>query len=231
MAARPGVERGDRDAFLAGARRADPPHSFRPVVSLERVPVATPSRPVTDLVERFAESVVAAGATFRTLEEQDPRIGGPVPRDLREVLAEVCAVEGVGSAVVSRDPECAGVGGLLTSHGVDVRTPDSPAACAAVDLGVTGAAYGIALTGSLVVAADRAGCRTASLLPSVHVAIVRVGRLLATPDELFRHLPRRFPNGIPSNLVLITGPSRSADIELQLTLGVHGPRSLWVVLM
>jgi L-lactate dehydrogenase complex protein LldG len=112
-----------------------------------------------------------------------------------------------------------------------VRPSDGPQVSAAVDLGVTGAAYGIALTGSVVVAADRAGCRTASLLPPVHVAIVRVGRLLATPEELFRHLPRRFPDGMPSNLVLITGPSRSADIELQLTLGVHGPRALWVVLV
>lgn len=222
MAVRAGVEHGDRDAFLAGARRADPPHSFRPVVSLPRVPVATPARPVTDLIERFTESVVSVGAQLVRLDDQT---------SLATALADICTSEGVHSAVVSRDPECEGVGGLLTSHGVDVRAPDSPAISAAVDLGVTGAAYGIALTGSLVVAADRAGCRTASLLPPVHVAIVRVGRLLATPDELLRHLPRRFPNGMPSNLVLITGPSRSADIELQLTLGVHGPRSLWVVLV
>jgi L-lactate dehydrogenase complex protein LldG len=219
MPAPVGREHGDRETFLARAHRAGPPHSFRPTVDLLRVPSATPSRPVSDLVERFAESVMAAGAHFRALE------------NLGEVLAEVCATEGVRTAVVSRDPECEGVGGQLTSHGVSVREPDSAAACAAVDLGVTGAAYGIALTGSVVVAADRAGCRTASLLPPVHVAIVRVGRLLATPEELFRHLPRRFPRGMPSNLVLITGPSRSADIELQLTLGVHGPRSLWVVLV
>ena len=222
MPVRPGSEHGDRDAFLARARRADPPHSFRSVVTLPRVPVATPSRPVTDLIERFTESVLAAGAQLVRLDDQT---------SLATALADICAAESVHSAVVSRDPECEGVGGLLTSHGVDVRAPDSPASSAAVDLGVTGAAFGIALTGSLVVAADRAGCRTASLLPPVHVAIVRVGRLLATPDELFRHLPRRFPNGMPSNLVLITGPSRSADIELQLTLGVHGPRSLWVVLV
>lgn len=218
MAVRPGVEHGDRDAFLARARGAGRPHSFRPTVELTRVPSATPSRPVADLAQRFAESVEAVGATFRAV-------------DVRDVLAEVCAAEGVRTAVVSRDPECDGLGGVLSSHGVDLRQPDSPAACAGVDLGVTGAAYGIALTGSVVVAADRAGCRTASLLPPVHLAIVRVGRLLATPEELFRHLPRRFPNGMPSNLVLITGPSRSADIELQLTLGVHGPRSLWVVLV
>jgi len=81
----------------------------------------------------------------------------------------------------------------------------------------------------VVVAADRAGCRTASLLPPVHVAIVRVGRLLATPDELFRPAAAPVPNGLPSNLVLINrsqpvGPTSSC----QLTLGVHGPRSLWV---
>lgn len=217
-----GREYGDRDAFLAGARGAGQLHSFRPTVELVRVPVATPSRPVADLVDRFVDSVETAGAQVHRIDQST---------SIADVLAEVCATEGVHTAVVSRDPECEGVGGVLASCGVEVRPADSPSASASVDLGVTGAAYGIALTGSLVVAADRAGCRTASLLPPVHVAIVRVGRLLATPDELFRHLPRRFPYGLPSNMVLITGPSRSADIELQLTLGVHGPRSLWVVLV
>ena len=220
--ARAGREHGDRMAFLAPARGAGRPHSFRPTVDLARVPLAAPARPVADLVERFTESVVAAGAQLRRVD---------VSTSVADLLAEVCAIENIRTAVVSRDPECDGAGGVLSAAGVDVRPPANPAACAAVDLGVTGAAYGIALTGSLVVAADRAGCRTASLLPSVHVALVRTGRLLATPDELFRHLPRRFPDGMPSNLVLITGPSRSADIELQLTLGVHGPRSLWVVLV
>jgi len=222
MAAPVGREQGDRDAFLARARGAGRPHSFRPTVELFRVPSAAPSRPVTDLADRFAESATAVGAHVRRADASTSVV---------DVLAEVCATEGVRTAVVSRDPECEGVGAVLTSRGIAVRAADGPAASAAVDLGVTGAAYGVALTGSVVVAADRAGCRTASLLPPVHVAIVRVGRLLATPEELFRHLPRRFPDGMPSNLVLITGPSRSADIELQLTLGVHGPRSLWVILV
>jgi L-lactate dehydrogenase complex protein LldG len=181
-----------------------------------------PTRAVTDLAERFAEEAVAVGATFR-------RLSGA--RSISDVFDEVLEVDGIRSAVISRDPECEGVGAVLQALGVDVRDADAPSDVAGVDLGVTGAAYGIALTGSVVVAADRAGCRTASLLPPVHVAIVRVAKLLATPGELFRHLPQRFPGGLPSNLVVITGPSRSADIELQLTLGVHGPRSLWVVLV
>ena len=220
-----GREHGDRSAFLERARRASPMHSFRPTMALDRgVPLAAPARPVTDVVARFAESVVAVGAVFR-------RVGPGHASTVADVLAEVCAAEGVRTAVTSHDPECDGLGAVLAAQGVEVREPDGPQTVAGANLGVTGAAFGIALTGSVVVAADRAGCRTASLLPPVHVAIVRVGRLLATPDELFRQLPRRFPNGLPSNLVLITGPSRSADIELQLTLGVHGPRSLWVVLL
>jgi L-lactate dehydrogenase complex protein LldG len=191
-------------------------------MDLLRVPSATPARRVADLVERFVDSAETAGAQVHRIDAST---------SIADVLAEACTTEGVRSAVVSRDPECEGVAAMLESRGVEVRPADSPLASASVDLGVTGAAYGIALTGSVVVAADRAGCRTASLLPPVHVAIVRVGRLLATPEELFRHLPRRFPHGMPSNLVLITGPSRSADIELQLTLGVHGPRSLWIVIV
>jgi L-lactate dehydrogenase complex protein LldG len=77
----------------------------------------------------------------------------------------------------------------------------------------------------------RAGSRTASLLPPVHLALVRRDAIVATPGDLLRHLPERLPDGLPSNLVLITGPSRSADIELQLTVGVHGPRELVIGLL
>ena len=83
----------------------------------------------------------------------------------------------------------------------------------------------VALTGSIVVDAGRAGGRTVSLLPPLHVAFVRADAIVATPGDLWRALE---DGPMPSNLVQITGPSRSADIELVITLGVHGPQALWV---
>ena len=105
------------------------------------------------------------------------------------------------------------------------------AATAGADLGITGAVCGIALTGSLIVGSGRAGARTASLLPGVHLALLPRDAILPTPGHLFRDLPATLPDGLPSNLVLITGPSRSADIEMQLTIGVHGPRHLVIGLL
>jgi L-lactate utilization protein LutC len=83
----------------------------------------------------------------------------------------------------------------------------------------------------VVLDARRAGSRTASLLPRVHLAIVSEATIVESTGDVLRDLGRWCPDGLPSNLVFVTGPSRSADIELQITLGVHGPRALWVAVM
>jgi len=92
------------------------------------------------------------------------------------------------------------------------------------DLGVTSAVAAVAATGSIVVSSAAARGRTASLLPRVHLCVVPVDRLVATPAEVLRG--RTHP---PSNLVFITGPSRTGDIEQVMTLGVHGPTAVHVI--
>ena len=86
---------------------------------------------------------------------------------------------------------------------------DGPASAARVDLGVTGAVFAIAATGSIVVAAGRAGGRGASLLPPVHAALVREEALLETPGRPVAAHGACFPEGMPSQVVVITGPSRT----------------------
>ena len=105
--------------------------------------------------------------------------------------------------------------------------PREPAASAAA--GITEADYGLADTGSLVVFASATEARLLSLLPPAHIAVLRKERLLAGLDELFLKHPA--PLADSSSLVLITGPSRTADIELILVRGVHGPGELHVVLV
>jgi L-lactate dehydrogenase complex protein LldG len=126
--------------------------------------------------------------------------------------------------VMTNEPECAAVAYALGAR-ADVELVDysDAAAVATADIGFTGARAGVARTGSIVVDAGRAGGRTVSLLPPMHVALVRRDAIVHEPGELWRALG----SPMPSNLVQITGPSRSADIELIITLGVHGPRSLW----
>lgn len=220
------MESGDRAAFLRRLRerRARPEvrHPLRPIPAWDGVvpPLAYPAAE-GDLVARFTRALDAVSGHVRAIAGE---------ADLRSLLEEIRAAHGVRRAVISRDPECEGVADVLAGLGVAAAALTSAAQAADADLGITGAECGIALTGSIVVDAARAGGRTASLLPPLHLALLRADRIVADPGVVLRSLPAR-DGGLASNLVLITGPSRSADIELQLTLGVHGPRELWVGLL
>lgn len=110
------------------------------------------------------------------------------------------------------------------TNGAELR-----AACATAAVGITSADYALANTGTLVMIAGPAEARMVSLLPPVHVAVVPVDRLLTSLDELLTLVPD--PAAVTSSMVLITGPSRTADIEQILVRGVHGPGEIHVVLV
>lgn len=95
--------------------------------------------------------------------------------------------------------------------------------------GLTGADAGLAETGSIVLRAAPGKPRMASLIPLVHVAVLSVDRL----SRSLCHYAADHPAAIEgtSNLVIITGPSRTGDIEQQLNLGVHGPKHVHVILV
>ena len=131
-----------------------------------------------------------------------------------------------GAAVFSWDPDRLPYdAGVLVSEaaiGRDVRERQAAAA-----LGVTGCHAAIAETGSLVVLSGPGTPRAASLLPPVHLCLVRRADLFATMGEFFHE--RASDIAASSCCTFITGPSRTADIELTLTLGVHGPGRVMVV--
>ena len=213
----------DRTEFLDRLRRrlaspaAEPlPHRHPPSPSM---PEAGWPQVLDDPAEAFSANAHRKGAIVRR------------SRDPGAVIDEVIATESIRTAVVSADPEAASAAAVLDAAGVEVLPWDGTGTAARADLGVTGAAYGIAATGSLVVDAGRAGGRTASLLPPVHLAFLTIDRLLKTPADLWRHMPDRFPDGPPSQAVVITGPSKTGDIEMTLTTGVHGPGRLWICLL
>jgi L-lactate dehydrogenase complex protein LldG len=92
--------------------------------------------------------------------------------------------------------------------------------------GVSTAVYALADTGSVVLAASPDEPRAASLLPDVHVTLVSQDVILGGLEELFAAIG----DDLPSSLAIVTGPSRSADIEQLLTVGVHGPGEVHVVI-
>ena len=101
--------------------------------------------------------------------------------------------------------------------------------CATVDVGITSVDYALADTGTLVMLSSPREARMISLLPPAHIAVVPRARILTGLDELFSLLPN--PAEASSSMVLITGPSRTADIEQILVRGVHGPGQLSVVVV
>ena len=102
----------------------------------------------------------------------------------------------------------------------------------AADIGITGVDYAIAETGSCVLLARKGVSRVVSLLPPVHIAVVESGQVLPSLDELFTLRRQDFMRGdLGSYMNLISGPSRSADIEYKIVTGVHGPGEVHMVLL
>lgn len=150
------------------------------------------------------------------------------PARARDFVA--AAIEGK-TAVASNAPylqEC----GITSLPGVRSGIRDVEEltqVCAAADIGITSADYALADTGTLVMLASPREARLVSLLPPVHIAVVPQDRILTGLDELFSVLLR--PADQTSSMVLITGPSRTADIEQILVRGVHGPGQICVVIV
>lgn len=105
---------------------------------------------------------------------------------------------------------------------------------AAAGVGITGVDYAVAETGSVVVLPRAGVARLASLAPPSHIAIVRPHEVVGTLDDLFlfRRLAYYEGNGnMGSYLNFITGPSRTADIEQKIVIGVHGPKEVHLVML
>ena len=100
------------------------------------------------------------------------------------------------------------------------------------DIGVTGVDYAIAETGTCVVSASDEVGRLVSLAPPMYVAVVGKGQVLPSLDELFTLQRKDFVDGNANSYTsLISGPSRSADIEYTLVTGVHGPGEVHLLLV
>jgi L-lactate dehydrogenase complex protein LldG len=187
---------------------------------------AKPIPPTARIAPRVAGSPEAE--LERLLSEVD-KLGGKTRRleqaDLASALGALVKAEAVKKATLWQTPELLEwrMPEILGSLGVDTVSPYAPnREVAACDLGITGADFALPETGTLVLRAAGDKPRTVSLLPRVHLAII-------TPDILRADLHQVFEEtGQEGYFVFITGPSRTSDIELTLTIGVHGPQALYV---
>ena len=179
--------------------------SIRILESLKSSGPATqpPQKPLPD---QFAEELAALGGHAYLVSEQE----------LPAMLTELLKSKGI-DRVLADESGAGYITGIPT-----IWKPDPT-----IRAGVTGALCGIAESGSLVLISGSGQTLTASLLPEVHVAVLKTSRLVPTLAEALR-IPevQKAASGI-----IVTGPSRTADIEMTLTIGVHGPGELHVFLI
>ncbi len=100
-------------------------------------------------------------------------------------------------------------------------------------VGITGAQWGIAETGTLVLESDGERNRLASLVPPVHIALIEAGNIRQRMPEILELVSGGgdLSDSLSPAITFITGPSRTSDIELTLAIGVHGPRELHVIII
>ncbi|MBS14349.1 MAG: hypothetical protein CME19_22505 [Gemmatimonadetes bacterium] len=175
-----------------------------------------------DPVGRFEVSLAGLKGEVRRAESLDGAwdVLGIV---LDELKADRCVANQeppiVGYDLVTRYPEC-------DWHLVGQSEGDLRAACAAADVGLSGVSAALVETGSLIVESGEGQSRLATLLPTVHIVMVPESKL--TTDLHTWSAERE--EGIATNVTVISGPSKTADIEFTLTLGAHGPKRVIAIL-
>jgi L-lactate dehydrogenase complex protein LldG len=199
-----------RDAILErvrSARRTGVLPSLEDGPPAPRFPALDPSA----LLQRFRDELGALGVESHV---------EATPQAVRSRVASL--VE--GRRVLSWDPERLPYEVVVpgASYGRDAREVQEEA-----ELGLTGCLAAIAETGSLVLLSGPRRSRTVSLLPPVHVALVPSGVIVGDLAAVFAGHAEALRES--ACCTLVTGPSRTADIELTLTLGVHGPGRVIVV--
>lgn len=149
-------------------------------------------------------------------------------------LAAVLAAKGVQRLMAGRDTSIAGalqandLGAALDWYDAPIETL-KPVLFDTIDAGITTTLGGIAETGSLILWPDAREPRTLSLLPPLHIAVLREEALQPTLHAAMRQ--QDWAAGLPTNALLVTGPSKTADIQRLLVYGAHGPRELVILLL
>ena len=192
---------------------------------LARIPAPQGDDPPDSTLNWTVRSPEELRASFqRELQALGARVFCADSVDTAKNHIEEVVMEKGGEAVVAGRP----VVESLHLAGPHFRLQGAfPAANAMVS--VTQADYGLADTGTLVLFSTQGEGRTLSLLAPVNIVVISAARIVAHLPELFARVPD--PASVSSAMIFVTGPSRTADIELTLTVGVHGPGELHVVIL
>ncbi|MGV8873016.1 MAG: LutC/YkgG family protein [Rhodococcus sp. (in: high G+C Gram-positive bacteria)] len=192
---------------------------------LDRIAEATREAPAAPPVPRHYEHAPATGpgnvARFaETVDDYRAQVFRITEHDLAAKIADLLPAN--ATVVVPSDLPESWTAGVTTirDHGMSVEQLDS------VDAVVTGCRVGIAATGTIVLDAGVGqGRRVLTLVPDHHICVVRADQVVDTVPQAFASLDATLP------LTFISGPSATSDIELNRVEGVHGPRTLDVIIV
>lgn len=180
------------------------------------------------ILSRFETEAQRVGTTLH--EVSDLRVAGSSIATLGKATGVSLCQAADPDLVKELDLEAA-----MVEAGIGLVARPSPEPILQAGIGITRAVAGVAETGSILVHLDDVDGRLLTMLPGIHVAFLHRDAVVDSLEEgllLTRYLVlKSHAEGRPSYLSWVTGPSRTADIERVLTIGVHGPRELHIFLL
>lgn len=208
-----------REQILARLRTREKPfpHILPPPFYQPMTPLANDE---FRLLDRFVKEAEALNAIVHQ------------PVDEAQAIQEILEILGKDQAILAWDWPSIPIPGLpdaLQLAHISVASPRDPG----VRVGISAASAALAATGSLVLCSGKGQYRATSLLPPVHIAVITLDQVVPNMEAWVR---QQRAAGLPafqktSNTVIISGPSRTADIAMELILGMHGPGELHIFIL
>jgi len=196
-----------RDALL---EKTDPPY---PIIDME----SSVYPPLTEPLDvTFAEELIKVSGKFGYYESEDEFL----------TFLESYILEQDWPVMFCYDEK---LQQLLKQGGIPFDS--DPEKITDMKLGITRCEYLVARLGTVVVSSAVSPGRKMTVFPEIHIVIAYTSQLVADLKDALKNIRRKYEDNFPSQISLITGPSRTADIEKTLVLGAHGPKELYVFLI
>jgi L-lactate dehydrogenase complex protein LldG len=180
------------------------------------------------LKERFTAAFEKVGGKVSTAKNN---------AEISQRILQICALENASKMILWNHPGLTALSPMLSmdtrfqvnwNHD-ELNKTELLKAMENVEIGITWTDYAVAETGSLVLLSSPGRSRSVSLLPDVHIAILPMDKLYDTRVEVFKLLTPQMK--LHRSVTLISGPSKTGDIDGKLNVGVHGPKKVFVILL
>jgi L-lactate dehydrogenase complex protein LldG len=198
---------------------------------LQKINRAISARSETEIIQPdfpfFRSFEGSLSDSFKKMLED---IGGQViivknEDELAEQISALVSENGWKEIVCAEDR----IRAILSQAGVTFKCRNSLSEN--TEVGITGCEYLVASLGSVVVSNAQTGSRRIFVYPPVHIVIAQSSQLVGNLEEAYQQTIERYKDQMPSMITVITGPSRTADIEKTLIMGAHGPKRLIVFIV